>query len=112
MGKWKMNNDIDFGYWPKLITYLGFPTFIALILIAVVLGWIKSPLTELLSAQQQEINLLNEHQKATATLRKDLSASLIYQNMLLRTLCRSLVAKQDLLACEPKYQGYEESQQK
>lgn len=94
--------------WARVIAFLGFPTAVATILLAALLGWIRTPMSDIVIFQQEQINLLRAHIEYSASAKREDAALTDYQNMLLRTLCRNLVAKQDLLQCEPRYRGYEE----
>lgn len=94
--------------WVRAIAILGFPSFVACLLLGAILGWIKSPLSETLALQEKLIMNLQQHELETLAARQDLIDGTNYQNALLRVLCRNLVAKQDLSACEPSWRGYSE----
>jgi len=92
--------------WARVIAVLGFPTVVAVLLLAVFLGWIKSPLTEVLSLQQQQIAIMAQNLQSAQQFRNEERITLEYQNVLLRTLCRNFA--KDQTQCEPRYFGYEE----
>jgi len=94
--------------WIRAIAILGFPSFVACLLLGAILGWIKSPLTETLEMQNKLIISLQQHELETLASRQDLIDGTNYQNALLRILCRNLVTKQDLSSCEPSWRGYSE----
>ena len=98
--------------WTRIVAILGFPTVVACVLLGVLLGWVKSPLTEIVVLQQKEVDVLQSIIQTSLATRRESMASIEYQNMLLRTLCRSISKnEQQSLACEPYYRGYEEPQQ-
>src|SRR5689334_23356148 len=90
-------------------------TLLCVVLLAALLGWIPSPMTRqqdqntiMLSLLQNQIDAINRHDKSSNDARRELTAQTTYSNMLLRSLCRSVVTAQRQQECEPKYQGYEE----
>jgi len=95
--------------WVRIGVTLGFPTSMCIILLAALMGWIPSPITAMLQAQREQIEVLRIHEREGAISRREIAASTDYQNILLRTLCRNLVAKYDLTQCEPRYRGYDEN---
>jgi hypothetical protein len=98
--------------WVRVVAILGFPTAIACVLLGVLLGWLESPLTKVVSQQAQEIGLLTQVLRQAEVNRTHADSMIEYQNILLRTLCRTY-AKEGLQAqCEPRFRGYEEPQPK
>jgi hypothetical protein len=85
--------------WVRVIAVLGFPTFVACVLLAVILGWVRSPLTEVMSLQQQQIVLMTQSIQNTNEFRSEEKRMIENQNILLRTLCYSFA--KDTMQCEP-----------
>jgi len=85
--------------WARVIAVLGFPTVVACLLLAVFLGWIRSPITEVLSLQQQQILLMTQNLDASRQALNEERRMIEYQNVLLRTLCYSFA--KNTLQCEP-----------
>lgn len=115
LGTIKMPDEIANAFtglplWARIVAVLGFPTTIACILLAVFLGWLKSPLSEVVFQQQQQIAIMNQLLKQREIARYEDREGREYQNMLLRILCRAIIkeAQTNSSACEPRYRGYEE----
>jgi len=98
--------------WVRVVSILGFPTSIACVLLAVLLGWLKSPLTEIVNQQAQEIALMTQVLRQAEINRAHADSMIEYQNVLLRTLCRTYAKEGLQTQCEPRFRGYEEPQPK
>lgn len=83
-------------------------TVVAFILLAALLGWIPSPMTTMLNMLSRNVEALESHDRTSAGLRTQIVKGTEYQNILLRSICRSLLPKEQQAQCEPKYLGYEE----
>jgi hypothetical protein len=94
--------------WVRIIAVVGFPTTIACVLLAVFLGWFESPLTKVVQQQSQQIQLLTQVLQTAQLNRQEERATFEYQNLLLRTLCRTYAKPELQLQCEPRYRGFEE----
>lgn len=96
--------------WVKVSVVLGFPTVIALILLAALLGWVPSPMITMLDVLKTQAAIQIHHDMDTQALRRELLTSTEYQAMLMRTICRSIVPAQSHYQCEPRYKGWEEKE--
>jgi hypothetical protein len=87
--------------------------FLALILIAAMLGWIQSPLKDQIDHVERTIvenrAEISKNRFEIMESRKSLEAVHEYQNILLRLMCRELVPLQKAGTCEPKYRGWTEN---
>lgn len=85
------------------------------VLLAALLGWIPSPMTEqqannlrMLKLLEQQGDAMRAHDQNGSEERREQTAQARYANMLLRSLCRGIVPAQNQHQCEPKYYGWEE----
>jgi hypothetical protein len=77
-------------------------------LLAALLGWIPSPMTNALNSFEKVANALQSHDQKSSELRQQITDSMNYQNALLRTICRGITPANLQMQCEPRYRGYEE----
>lgn len=84
-------------WWVKTIAYLGFPIFVAMILLGIIVGYVPSTLTALADTTKKLEQSITDHRKDTA----DIAASVTVNIRLQRAICRN-TAKTDLerLACD------------
>lgn len=71
---------VPFPQWARLFLHVGFPTAVAMMLLAALLGWMPSPMMERLSRIEYQA---------------------WQQTMIMRTICYSLGANSDRRSCEP-----------
>lgn len=67
-------------WWAKLFLQLGFPTALAILLVATLLGWMRSPMMDRLERIEYQM---------------------WQQTMIMRTICYSLGAESARRSCEP-----------
>ncbi len=81
---------------------------ICAILLACLMGWIKTPMTTSLEILEKTVTVLQSHDLNTQRANTERLNATLYQNMLLRSICRNQAPLQSQGTCEPRYQGYEE----
>lgn len=94
--------------WVRIAVFFGFPSAVAAILLAALLGAIPSPMTQMLILLAAQNQTLTNHSMETAAQRDEIRQQLQYQNIILRSICRGIVPSQNQSQCEPSYQGYQE----
>src|SRR5262245_18767690 len=94
--------------WAKLAVIFGPTTGFAFLLLLSMLGYLKSPMTTNIEQNEKILNTLIQEQTANIVLRRQIAASLEYQNVLGRTVCRNTTVKELQYQCEPRYRGYDE----
>lgn len=98
--------------WVKAAVKLGFPSLISFILLAALLGLIESPMTKMLVVLDRQSQILSKLDANDQAQWKMLLSSIEYQNMLSRTICRTIVPTQTQYQCEPRWRGYDEERGK
>jgi F420-0:gamma-glutamyl ligase-like protein len=93
-----------------LIQKLGPTTVLIGILFSALMGWIPTPLTRTLDVLEKQTMVLQQHDANSSSARREQSSATLYQNMLLRTICRGIVPAQNQSQCEPRYMGWEEKE--
>lgn len=73
-------NDVPMPYWSKLFVQVGFPTALAILLVAALLGWMPSPIMQTLSR---------------------LEYIAWQQASLMRAMCNAQVPSEQRYKCEP-----------
>jgi len=91
-----------------LIQKLGPTTVLIAILFGALMGWIPTPLTRTLDILEKQTSAIQQHDANSAAARREQYSATLYQNMILRTLCRGIVPSQNQTQCEPRYMGWEE----
>jgi hypothetical protein len=94
--------------WLKVSIVLGFPTFVASVLLFALLGWIPSPMTMALASLQAQAETLARHERDSQAQRAEFIQTLQYQSVIMRSICRGIVPAANQHQCEPTYRGYEE----
>lgn len=91
-----------------LIQKLGPTTVLIGILFSALMGWIPTPLTRTLDVLERQTIVLQQHDSNSSAARREQASATLYQNMILRTICRGIVPAQNQTQCEPRYMGWEE----
>lgn len=93
-----------------LIQKLGPTTVLIGILFSALMGWIPTPLTRALDVLEKQTTVIQQHDRNSGDARREQVSATLYQNMLLRTICRGIVPAQNQSQCEPRYMGWEEKE--
>ena len=78
------------------------------VLLAALMGWIPSPLTQSLNVLEKTVTVLEKHDQSTREANVARAYATRYQNMLLRSICRNEAPLKEQGQCEPKYDGFQE----
>lgn len=78
------------------------------VLLAALMGWIPTPLTQSLNILEKTVALIERHQDDTRQEIARRTAADTYEGMLLRAICRNQVPLNAQGQCEPRYRGWEE----
>ena len=96
----------------EIVKFYGPAGAVAVVLFAALIGWIPSPVQSSLEILKKQTEIQEANQKEIAGLRQEMQSAVMYQNMLLRTICRGIVTKEYQTQCEPYYRGYKENGQR